>query len=167
MDKSPEQLQIRTATEQDAAELCAMLNEIIAIGGTTAYTNALETEAFAAKFLHDANQTCCFVAVDTNGSLAGFQWMKTPDNLPDGWGDIATFARVTPKIKGVGSMLFEQTRRVAQSNGLIAINATIRADNLGGLAFYDKIGFKTYAQEENTMLSDGTIVDRVKKKYSI
>jgi hypothetical protein len=33
------------------------------------------------------------------------------------------------------------TRTEAQRNKLQAINATIRADNIGGNAFYDRMGF--------------------------
>ena len=87
--------------------------------------------------------------------------------LPDNWADISTFARVTGKIVGVGTVLFLNTQIVARKSGVIAINATIRADNVGGLAYYDKMGFETYHVHKDIPLSEGTQVDRIAKRHTI
>ena len=51
--------------------------------------------------------------------------------------------------------------------GREAINATIRADNAGGLAFYTKQGFVDYGVTPAVPLADGTPVDRVHKRFSL
>ena len=56
---------------------------------------------------------------------------------------------------------------MAQDLGLKAINATIRADNVSGLAYYTKMGFETYHRVKQVPLSDSTPVDRVKKRYVV
>lgn len=158
-------LHIRPAGDADAAQLCELLNQIIAVGGTTAYQEALTVEEFAAKFLHWPDKICCFAAALPDGALQGFQYMGHNPNLPDDWGDIATFARLDGPVRGVGTALFAATKEAAQRAGLAAINATIRADNVPGLAFYGKMGFADYAKAEAVPLADGTPVDRISRKY--
>ncbi|MGI9373249.1 MAG: GNAT family N-acetyltransferase [Hyphomicrobiales bacterium] len=160
-------MSVRAAMLDDAAELCALLNEIIAIGGTTALETALSEQEFAEYYLHGESYICCHVAVAEDGALAGFQALETHTRLPDDWADIATFARVSPKTPGVGSALFPHTLATAREHGYAAINATIRADNKSGLAYYDKMGFETYKVEKAVPLSDGTKVDRVSKQFDL
>ena len=85
--------------------------------------------------------------------------------MADDWGDISTFAKVGNTARGVGSSLFEATSRLAREKGFTTINATIRADNSGGLRFYSKIGFVDYKVDKDIPLSDGTLVDKIAKKY--
>jgi RimJ/RimL family protein N-acetyltransferase len=65
----------------------------------------------------------------------------------------------------MGSQLFAVTRQAATEKGLAAINATIRTDNIGGLAFYGRLGFEPYGITRAVLLCDGTPVDRVSKRY--
>jgi RimJ/RimL family protein N-acetyltransferase len=89
-------------------------------------------------------------------------------NPPKGLADIATFARTSPKIRGVGSALFPATRAAAAEEfGLEFVNATIRADNGSGLAYYAKMGFEIYDRLVQIPLLDGTPVDRIKKRFVI
>jgi ribosomal protein S18 acetylase RimI-like enzyme len=48
-----------------------------------------------------------------------------------------------PKLSGVGTALFAATKAKARQLGLAAIDAAIRPDNRGGLAIYEKMGFRT------------------------
>ncbi len=155
---------VRPAHGGDAPALCRLLNAIIRIGGTTAYETPLETAEFAEHFLTGPRVLCCFVAEDAEGAPCGFQALETNPELPEGWGDIATFARPEPKLPGVGTALFAATRARARALGLIAINATIRADNAGGLAYYARMGFEDYRVAKAVPLADGTPVDRISKR---
>ena len=100
-----------------------------------------------------------------DGRRLGFQHLQGLSKLPDDWGDIATFALINSPVRGVGTALFEATKAKAQELKLVAINATIRADNVPGLAYYSKMGFVDYAVAEAVPLSDGTLVDRISKKF--
>jgi L-amino acid N-acyltransferase YncA len=155
----------RPATPNDTSELRRLLNEIIDIGGTTAIETQLTDDAFGDYFLHGESHLCCHVAVDGSGNLAGFQTLARHVKLSDDWADIATFARVKPKSVGVGTALFAKTKFYAKQKGIIAINATIRADNEGGLIYYDKMGFETYSLSKDVPLNDGTRVDRISKRF--
>jgi len=161
-------IDIREAARGDAAELAALLNAIIAQGGTTALEDPYTPEHLADAYLVGPDVLCCFVAVDTEtGRLEGFQTLGRYDGLPDDVGDIGTFARIDGTQRGVGSALFAATRERAGQLGLAAINATIRADNTGGLAFYGKQGFEDHSVTPAVPLRNGARVDRVNKRFRL
>jgi L-amino acid N-acyltransferase YncA len=165
---TPMPVVIRPATREDAAALAELLNAIIARGGTTALEEPYSADGLAYAYLVGPDVVCCFVAVDADtGALEGFQTLGRLPSLPAGWGDIGTFARVGGTQRGIGTALFPATRQEARQQGLQWINATIRADNTGGLAFYGRLGFEDYRVSPNISLKDGTPVDRVHKRYPL
>jgi L-amino acid N-acyltransferase YncA len=160
------ELDVRPVRPEDAAELADLLNQIIAQGGTTALETPFTPDALAQAYLTGPDVICCFVAVDrVTGRLEGFQTLGAYPDLPEDVGDIGTFARVGGVQRGVGSRLFAATLAEARRLGLTALNATIRADNTGGLAFYGRVGFEAYDVRKAVPLRDGTLVDRVRKRY--
>jgi L-amino acid N-acyltransferase YncA len=159
---------IRSVLPDDAPELAALLNAIIARGGTTALEEAFTAEQLADTYLNGPNVLICLVAIDTeSGRIEGFQTLGRYPNLPDDIGDIGTFARINGAQRGVGSALFAEMTARARALGLSAINATIRADNEGGLVFYSKQGFVDHSVTKAIPLKDGTLVDRVHMRYLI
>lgn len=159
-------LVVRAAVTSDAAPLAELLNEIIRAGGTTALETPFSPSQFADGFLQGPDFISCFVAEDpTSGEPLGFQSLERHVDLPRGWADIGTFVR--RKRTGVGMALFAVSRQWAKQLGLVAINAAIRADNRGGLGYYDKIGFETYMTLPAMPLNDGTPVDRILKRYDL
>lgn len=160
-----DQLEVRPAQREDVPALCSFLNEIIRIGGTTAHEAPFTPERFRAHFIEAPGCVSCFVAFDLNGEPCAFQGLEQHDGLPAGWVDIGTFARPTNKVSGAGTALFTATRALAREKGFFAINATIRADNVGGLAYYSKMGFEDYKIDKAVPLKDGRPVDRISKRY--
>jgi len=157
----------RPAVREDAAALADLLNEIIVAGGTTAYQIPFTPEGFAEAHIDGPAVLTCIVAEDETGVPMGFQILLHDDRLPPGWGDIGTFARRGATQGGIGSALFAATCEAARRLGLVGINATIRADNSGGLAFYGKQGFRDHAVASAVPLSDGTPVDRISRRYPL
>jgi L-amino acid N-acyltransferase YncA len=161
-------LQVRPVRREDAAELAELLNAIIARGGTTALQEPFTPEALDRTYLTGPEVLGCFVAVDpATGRLEGFQTLGRYAGLPEDVGDIGTFARVDGTQRGVGTALFAATVEHALRLGLSAINATIRADNAGGLAFYGRLGFRDHAVTPAVPLKDGTPVDRIHKRFGL
>ncbi|MBK1662168.1 GNAT family N-acetyltransferase [Paracraurococcus ruber] len=158
-------MQIRPAQDCDATTLADLLNDIIARGGTTALEEPFTPEALARDMLTGPDVICCFVAWHPEGKAAGFQSLLRSGDLPDDVGDIGTFSRVGQVQRGTGSLLFAATRQAATERRMVAINATIRADNAGGLAFYDRLGFVDHDIHRAVPLRDGTPVDRVSKRF--
>jgi L-amino acid N-acyltransferase YncA len=164
----PSRIDVRDVTPGDAPDLAELLNAIIAQGGTTALEAPYTSESLAETYLVGPAVLCCFVAIDAaSGRLEGFQTLGRYPGLPEDIGDIGTFARIDGKQRGVGSALFAATRERARELGLSAINATIRADNVGGLAFYRKMGFEDHSVTSGVPLKDGRLVDRVNKRFRL
>lgn len=163
-------LHIRPAIDADAAAMAELINATIAIGGTTAYETPFDAAAMDAEFISLPQLVSCFVA-EEDGRVAGFQSLmrgfEDHDPFPDDWGIIGTFARVGLTRRGVGAALFARTVEAARAAGINTIDATIRADNTGGLAFYSRLGFVDYAVLRGVQLKDGTPMDRIRKRFDI
>ncbi len=158
-------LRIREATTRDAPALAAILNPIVRAGGTTAMEVELSEAEIAEAVV--ARALSCLAAEGAEGRLHGFQTLARHPELPGDWADIATFAGPAPRPSGVGAALFAATRAAAARLGLAAINATIRADNARGLAYYARMGFETYAVAPAVPLADGTPIDRISKRFRL
>jgi L-amino acid N-acyltransferase YncA len=159
---------VRPYAPEDALALTELLNAVIANGGTTALQTPFSPEVLAQTYLDGANVHICLVAVDAaTNRIEGFQTLGRYPTLPDDIGDIGTFARIDGVKRGVGSALFAAMVEAARAHGLSAINATIRADNAGGLAFYAKQGFVDHSVAAAVPLDDGTPIDRVRKRFAL
>ena len=158
---------VRDIRTEDAAELCALLNEIVEIGGTTAQREVLTVEDFKNAYLRHEHLISCVVAQAYDSQLLGFQALKHRSDIPADWGDIATFAKVGGTQKGIGSVLFRGTLERARDEQLSTINATIRSYNTGGLLYYGKMGFMEYMREEAEPLDDGKPAQKIFKKRAV
>ncbi|MEQ8898322.1 MAG: GNAT family N-acetyltransferase [Roseovarius sp.] len=159
-------IHIRTAGPIDAAPMADLLNAIIGAGGTTAMTDPV-TAAMLKDWMQAKPGTAWHLAEDDTGTVLGFQWIEPKVGLPPEACDIATFVRTGQAKLGIGSALFDHTRTAAKSLGYGWINATIRADNTGGLAYYQSRGFETYTTRKNVPLPGGATVDRISKRFDL
>jgi L-amino acid N-acyltransferase YncA len=158
---------IRLVDATDAPALASLLNEIIARGGTTAFQRSFTPQRLAESMLMGRWVICCFVAEESDGGVGGFQSLVRSEDLPHDVGYIATFSRVGRTQKGIGSQLFAAMQAEARRQGLTAISATIRADSVGGLAFYSRLGFTDHSIHRAVPLLDGTAIDRISKRYAL
>lgn len=137
---------IRAATAQDAEDMATLINEIIAIGGTTAHRTPFTPQRIASHFIAPHRGICCHVAT-ADGVLLGFQalewcdpdWPAIEERLPSDWAIIGTFVCASGQGRGVGRKLLAETVRIARAAGVAAIDATIRRENKGGQAFYERM----------------------------
>jgi ribosomal protein S18 acetylase RimI-like enzyme len=150
-------LPIRAAGASDAEHMCRIINEIMAVGGTTSHTEPFDSDRMRATFISPPRGVSCFV-VCTDVRVAGFQALEWSDpdwpgddRLPDDWAFISTFVQRDQHSKGLGSALFRHTLLAAKAARVRFIDATIRRENHGGLAFYDKLGFQDYRRDEHTI----------------
>lgn len=161
-------LRIRPAIRDDAQPLLDVLNPIIEAGGTTAHQTLFDKGRLLRHYLQPPRLISCQVA-DLDGVPVGFQSLVWPDDegdpFPDGWAIVASFVRPDVAGQGVGRGLFTATRDAARDAGVAVIDATIRADNEVGLAYYRAMGFRDYDILFGVPLRDGTLVDRIRKRF--
>lgn len=160
-------IHIRTAGRLDARDMAALLNAIIRQGGTTAFTTEISGETIKDWFAKTPDQSVWHLAEDGAGTLLGFQSIEPHLALPPEACDIATFVRMGRTGIGIGSKLFEASCKAAKMLGYSWINATIRADNAGGLAYYQSRGFETYATHPDQRLDNGMVVTKVSKRFDL
>ncbi len=161
---------VRAALPSDALAMSALLNEVIAAGGTTAHQRPFERSPDAAP-LHRAGR-----AGRMHGRRDGRQdrgvsmprlAKRRRRSVSRSWAIIATFAQVGMTGSGIGTALFAATKAMAARAGVRTIDATIRADNTGGLRYYAKMGFRDYDRLTSVPLRDGTPVDRIRKRFDL
>lgn len=158
---------VRRAGTLDAGPMAILLNEIIDIGGTTAFTNQVTRETLTRWMATSAEDSIWIVAESDTGELLGFQSIEPRANLPSDVCDIGTFVKPKSAGLGVGSKLFETSRKAAAQLGYRWINATIRTNNLVGLAYYQSRGFEDYAHHPNVQLDNGVIVNKISKRFEL
>ncbi|SEQ86363.1 GNAT family N-acetyltransferase [Thalassovita taeanensis] len=160
-------IHIRAAGALDAAAMAELLNAIIAQGGTTALTTPVTRTDILDWIARAPDLSAWHIAEDDSGTLLGFQWIAPHAKLPPQAADIATFVGIGKTGLGTGSALFRATAQAARNLGYDWINATIRADNTGGLAYYQSRGFEDYKTETGVQLANGLRVDRVRKRFTL
>jgi L-amino acid N-acyltransferase YncA len=159
---------VRPAHPLDARPMAAILSEIVAIGGTTAITGTIEAEDIRAWMATAPARSAWHVAETPQGEIMGFQWIAPgAAYLPPEAAEIATFAKPGQQGLGIGSRLFAATEQAARALGYGWINANIRADNAGGLIYYQSRGFEDYGRIDGYRMENGQIVDKILKRYDL
>jgi ribosomal protein S18 acetylase RimI-like enzyme len=153
---------VRKAAPFDTGAMAALLNAIIAEGSTTAIT-----EPATAEGLRDymTQPGMLWHVAEVGGDVVGFQWIEAHE--AQGRCEIATFVDARRHGLGIGSALFKVTQAAARKAGHAWINAEIRADNEGGLAYYRSRGFETYGTREGVELADGRVVNKVLTRFDL
>lgn len=141
---------IREARAEDAAEVSVFLQALVALGKRRL---PADEDFVRDVYIDHADNIACSVAEDADGSLLGIQILLrsaegNPYGIEPGWGIIG--AHVNPKAarRGVGRKLFATTRGAARTAGLQKIEATIGAKSPDALAYYDSMGFESFAHDE-------------------
>ncbi|MCH2066968.1 MAG: GNAT family N-acetyltransferase [Shimia sp.] len=161
------QITIQKGSPVDLRQTADLLNEIIAIGGTTAMTKPMSRDDLEAWLMADQDCSTWHVAMTDDGTLLGFQWVGPWGDLPPEACGIGTFVKVGRTGLGIGSKLFEASVTAARALGYTWMDAEIRADNEGGLAYYQSRGFENYKRKDGVRLDNGTEVSKIHKRYNL
>ena len=155
-------MKVRPATPEDAEGMVAVLNAVIAAGGTTAHEKPKTAASVRAEYI-DGPDVLSSVVAEYGGRIVGWQsvgmWL--------GEEHIGTFVAPGLQAKGTGRGLFDLTLAVLFKRGVRQIYAAIRADNAPGLAYYRRIGFYDIGTDRDYALSDGRKVGRVFRRYDL
>ncbi|WP_294227791.1 GNAT family N-acetyltransferase [uncultured Shimia sp.] len=158
---------IQKGAAVDLRQTAELLNEIIAIGGSTAMTNPMSREDLEGWLMADPDKSNWHVALTEDGTLLGFQWIGPWGDLPPEACAIGTFVKAGRTGLGIGTKLFDASVKAADALGYTWMDAEIRADNSGGLAYYQSRGFEDYRTLRDVPLDDGTFVQKICKRYDL
>jgi len=155
-------MMVRQARPEDAGAMTAIVNQIIATGGTTAHQHPKTVEGVRDDYI-DGPEVIAAVVAEDEGQVIGWQsvgWWQ-------GEAHIGTFVQPGIQAKGAGVAMFGLTADLVDKAGIKAIMASIRADNVPGLAYYGRLGFVDVAAEPGFALNDGRVVGRVHRRFEI
>ncbi|MCX7565866.1 GNAT family N-acetyltransferase [Sulfitobacter sp. F26169L] len=160
-------IHVRPAMPLDTGSMAKLLNAIIEAGGTSALVRPVTGDDLAEWMQYAPDRAAWHVALDGSEQVVGFQWIEPSDQLPTEAAEIATFVQIGQTGLGIGSALFTATAKAAKEMGYVWIRANIRADNIGGMTYYQSRGFRDYDVIEGYELADGTLVDKRLKRYDV
>jgi L-amino acid N-acyltransferase YncA len=160
-------INVRAAMPLDTGSMAKLLNNLIEKGGTTALTRPVTGLDISEWMAVNAHAAAWHVALDDMEKVVGFQWISPHEQLPPNACDVATFVQIGQTGLGIGSALFKATAAAAKGLGYQWINATIRADNHGGLTYYQSRGFRTWHIDAGVTLDSGQVVDKISKRFDV
>ena len=125
------------------------LNALVALGKRRL---PADEEFVRDVYIGHTDNIACSVAEDSDGTLLGIQILLrategNPYGVEPGWGIIGTHVNPKAVRRGVGRKLFATTQAAAAAAGLQKIEATIGAKSPDALAYYDSMGFETFAND--------------------
>lgn len=153
---------LRNAKPEDAAAMAEVLNAVIALGGTTAHQAPKSAEQVQREYIDGPDVLSSVVALD-EGRVIGWQsvgWWQ-------GEAHIGSFVQPGMQAKGAGTAMFALTCDLLRNLGVKAIHASIRADNVPGLAFYGRAGFVDVDSDPEFALEGGQVVGRVLRRFDL
>jgi GNAT superfamily N-acetyltransferase len=160
-------IRIRLAGPADARDIADMLSRVLASADTSAIPGPVDAGTIREWMAFAPARSVWHVAENDRGEILGLQWIEPHAGLPADAASIATFVAPGRQQLGIGSALFPTTERAARQLGYEWTNASIRADNPGGLTYYQSRGFRTWNREEGVEIAPGKIVDRVSTRYDL
>jgi GNAT superfamily N-acetyltransferase len=158
---------LRVAGPADARDIAAMLSRVLASADTSAIQGPVEGSKIREWMALAPTRSSRMVAEDESGAILGLQWIEPHACLPPEACSIATFVQPGRQQLGIGSALFAATERAARALGYDWINATIRADNEGGIIYYQSRGFRVWKREKDVEIGRGRIVDRISTRFDL
>jgi L-amino acid N-acyltransferase YncA len=158
-------IEIRDVTVDDAEEILAILNPIIAARCYTAMDSEFTLEV-ERDFIRTFPESGTFLAaVDAELTrIVGFQNVSpfgTFTHAFDHVGVIGTYVDLELRRKGIATQLFAATYEAARHKGYEKFFSYVRADNEAALQTYLRQGFRSVGRAERQARIDGKYIDEV------
>jgi GNAT superfamily N-acetyltransferase len=167
---------IRRGTPLDLPGTARLLNALLAEAPGGAPDPAL-TAAMLGEWLASHAGPSAWHVAEEAGRIEGFQWIGPDISLPPEACEIGTFVRAGRGAErgagaaqtglGIGSRLFEATRKAGRRMGYHWIHAELRADNDGGLIYYQSRGFRRYRGPPGALQANAPRADRVLTRFDL
>jgi len=158
-------IEIRDVRIEDAEEVLAILNPIIAARCYTAMDIPFTVEA-EREFIRTFPAKGTFlVAVDAAlNRIVGFQNVSPFGSFThafDHVGVVGTYVDLEQRRQGIATRLFSATFDAARLKGYEKFFTYVRADNEAGLQTYLRQGFRVVGKAERQAKIDGRYIDEV------
>ena len=158
-------IEIRDARIEDAEEILAILNPIIAARCYSAMDTPFTIEVEREFIRTFPSRGIFLVAVESPPNrIVGFQNVspfETFTHAFDHVGVIGTYVDLARRRQGIASRLFEATFDAARRKGYEKLFSYVRADNEAALHTYLRQGFRNVGTAERHAKIDGKYIDEI------
>jgi L-amino acid N-acyltransferase YncA len=153
---------IRLATAADAEAVCRIYNQ-----GIEDRVATLETELRGPderrQWLATRSPRHPVIVAETNGQIVGWGSLNVY-NAREAYRFVADFSIYVERAfrgKGVGRVLLEKLIELARQHGFHKMVLSAFPTNTGGMALYEKLGFRTVGIYREQGMLDGKWVDTI------
>lgn len=122
----------------------------------------MEYESYSNRF-----QSRNILVALENDSLLGFVSYKTPTEMPAHSHQWELAIGVAPKAqgKGVGRLLIETIKKLAQEKGITKLSLQVLGSNQGAITFYKCMNFQQEAEKKKEFLINNVWIDEYHFAY--
>ncbi|HSR66900.1 MAG TPA: GNAT family protein [Acidobacteriota bacterium] len=149
---------IRKATEEDAAAVAAVMNAVIAEGEFTLFDQPFSVEE-EIRFIASLGERSALFVAETPEGIVGVQSLDLFSDYAASGNHVATLGTwLLPRARGSGAamLLARESLRFARRKGYEKVVIQVLAGNARALAFYRKLGFRTIGTaRRHVKLKDG------------
>ena len=158
-------IQVREVRIEDAEEILAILNPIIAARCYTALDMPFSVEQEREFIRNFPGRGIFLAAFDTHSDrIVGFQDVSPFADFShafDHVGVIGTYVDLERRRQGIASRLFAATFEAAKQKGYEKFFSYVRADNQAGLQTYLSRGFRIVGTAQRHAKIDGKYIDEI------
>jgi L-amino acid N-acyltransferase YncA len=158
-------IDIRNVRIEDAEEILAILNPIIAARCYTAMDTPFTAEVEREFIRTFPSEGIFLIAIDTaSGRIVGFQNVSPFGSFThafDHVGVIGTYVDLASRRKGIATRLFAATFDAARRKGYEKFFTYVRADNQAALQTYVTQGFRVVGTAARHAKVDGRYIDEI------
>ncbi|HSR51823.1 MAG TPA: GNAT family protein [Acidobacteriota bacterium] len=157
------QVTIRKASVEDAAEVVAVINTVIAEGGLTLFDKPFSVDQERRFIASLDERSALFVAQSPQG-IVGVQSVDGFSDYSASGRHVATIGTwLLPEARGSGAatLLARESFRFARANGYEKVVIQVLAENARALAFYRKLGFQSIGTARRHVKLNGRYHDEV------
>jgi ribosomal protein S18 acetylase RimI-like enzyme len=160
----PEAFQVRRALADDADGIAKVMHAVVAERVHSAIDRAWAADEERRYLASLLSREAFHVATGGSGQIVGCQSLERYSTVLTTMSHVAqvgTFVLPAWRGRGVGSALFELTRRFALSEGYRKAVITVRGSNASALSFYRGLGFLECGRLSKQVVLDGVEDDEV------
>jgi L-amino acid N-acyltransferase YncA len=154
---------VRKANVDDAEQVVAVLNAVIAEGTFTLFDRPFSTEE-ERNFISSLGPRSALYVAELDSEIAGVQSIDLFSNLANSIRHVATMGtwlRSDVRGRGIGRLLAAESFRFAKNNDYRKIFIHVLADNQRALRFYRSLGFSDIGVARNHVQLAGRFHDEV------
>ena len=154
---------IRRATPDDAAEVAAVMNAVIAEGGLTLFDRPFSIDD-ERRFIESLGPRSALHVAEIDGTIAGVQVIDVYSTAAASLAHVATMGtwlRADARGRGLGRTLAERSFSFAIEQGYRKIFITVLAGNARARVFYASLGFETIGIARAHVRLNGVLHDEV------